>query len=622
MTEQHRAPAATSSHRALRKDVIRALVILLAIVALVLTSSALNLVPGVSAAEGVKKAVIVAGPVHSLTAKYKAYAKDIADAAEAQGMETIRIFHPYAPAKRVRNQAQGADLFVYVGHGNGWPSPYGPFQEDTKNGLGLDPLDKEKRSPNTVIYKGANWLRDNLELAPNAVVILSHLSYASGNASSGMPIPTRSVAVQRVDNFANGFLSIGARVVWALGWQPGADIVDALHTEDATMDAVFQTRYREPVNPRNGWIGHDPGYYDSERIPGARIHIDPHPSEGYLRGVTGDLAFTTTAWRDATAQPPDTTAPVVSELRVSQAPGTISTASSSAPVFTPNGDGLSDTIGIAYKLSEGAFLELKVKRDGKVVRRASSWALGGAGSVVWNGRNDNGRYAAEGKYNVFLTPTDKAGNKGAPKSVSVRLLNSVKNPKASRELFWARDGDGLAATTALKARLTRTAAVSWIVRNRQGTIVRRGIVNEERPAGDVRFVWDGTNDDGKPVPSGLYTARVKVQTAAGWYAHELKVRNMPFKAWTRTWTRQRGDTVTLKVTSAEPLQRKPVVTANQKGIAKYTVPPKKVRKVGTNLYKVVIKTKAKSKPGGMAVRVTGVDKGGGTNTKVFTIKLT
>ncbi len=37
-------------------------------------------------------------------------------------MEVVRIFHPNAPAYRVKNLAQGADLFVYVGHGNGWPS--------------------------------------------------------------------------------------------------------------------------------------------------------------------------------------------------------------------------------------------------------------------------------------------------------------------------------------------------------------------------------------------------------------------------------------------------------------------------------------------------------------------
>ncbi len=310
MPTHHRTAAQPTRSRgsARRRDAIRLAAVVLAVVALILTSSALNWVSRVSAADEIpapKKAVIVSGPVHSLTDRYKDYARAIADAAEAQGMDVRRIFHPNATKARVKKHANGADLFVYVGHGNGWPSPYGPFQEDTKNGLGLNPDDPAKRTTSNVVYKGADWLRANIELAPNAVVILSHLSYASGNASSGMPIPTRDVAVQRVDNFANGFLSIGARVVWALGWQPGADVVDALYEEDATMDAVFMTRYRSGVNPLNGWIGHDPGYYASARIPGATVHIDPDPGYGYLRGITGDLDFTTTEWRDAAALPAD-----------------------------------------------------------------------------------------------------------------------------------------------------------------------------------------------------------------------------------------------------------------------------------------------------------------------------
>ena len=32
--------------------------------------------------------------------------------------------------------SQGANLFIYLGHGNGWPSPYGPFERYTKDGLG------------------------------------------------------------------------------------------------------------------------------------------------------------------------------------------------------------------------------------------------------------------------------------------------------------------------------------------------------------------------------------------------------------------------------------------------------------------------------------------------------
>jgi flagellar hook assembly protein FlgD len=602
-----------------RRDVLRLLAIVLSVLGLLLTSSALNLVTPVRAADEPQKAVIVAGPVHSQTDKYKRYCKAIANAAEAQGMDVVRIFHPYAPAAKVRSKGQGAHLFVYCGHGNGWPSAYGPFQENTKNGLGLDVADPEKRSPNNVVYKGADWLRENLELAPNAVVVLSHLSYASGNASSGMPIPSRDVARQRVDNFANGFLSIGARAVWALGWQPGADIVDALHVEDATMEAVFMTRYRDDVNPRNGWIGWQPGTYESERIPGATVYIDPDPSHGYLRGLTGDLAFTTTEWREAGARPPDTTAPVLSSVKARFDTRTIS--GSSVPVFTPNGDGLSDSAAIGFELSEGAFLEVKVKRDGSLVRRFSTWAQAGSGTVRWDGRKDNGKAAAEGTFNVFLKATDRAGNVSDARSTKVKLLDTVRRPTAEPGLFWAKDGDALAPSSVIKAKLRREATVSLVIRDRGGKVVRRAIDAEVRSPGTVRYAWDGKNDAGTYVGDDLFTARVTVKRPAGSLAHEVGLRHMPFTAWTRSWTRARGDTITLKLTAAEAQSGKPEVTANQKGIDRYTVPARKITRVSSTQFRVVIATKAESRAGAMKVRVKGTDKDGGLNSKVFTIRL-
>ena len=46
----------------------------------------------------------------------------------------------------------------------------------------------------------------SLKLAPGAIVILNHLCYASGNSEPGNPEPTVSVAHQRADNYAAGFL--------------------------------------------------------------------------------------------------------------------------------------------------------------------------------------------------------------------------------------------------------------------------------------------------------------------------------------------------------------------------------------------------------------------------------
>ena len=53
--------------------------------------------------------------------------EQVANAAEAQGMDVRRVFHPYATKKRVKKHSKGAHLLIYVGHGNGqraifaWP---------------------------------------------------------------------------------------------------------------------------------------------------------------------------------------------------------------------------------------------------------------------------------------------------------------------------------------------------------------------------------------------------------------------------------------------------------------------------------------------------------------------
>ena len=51
----------------------------------------------------------------------------------------VKLFTPNATWPAVKAAAQGASVFVYLGHGNGWPSIYPPFQTVTKDGLGLDP---------------------------------------------------------------------------------------------------------------------------------------------------------------------------------------------------------------------------------------------------------------------------------------------------------------------------------------------------------------------------------------------------------------------------------------------------------------------------------------------------
>ena len=162
-----------------------------------------------------QKAVIIVGPASGNTSEYLKQAEVLAKQAEAEGMTVNRVFTPRATWRRVLAVIQDANLVVYFGHGNGWPSPYSPFQEDTKDGFGLNPESGAGTSSPTQYY-GANKIRAKVRLAPHAVVLLYRLCYASGNAESGMrpmdprKASDRSIARQRVENFASGFLTVGA----------------------------------------------------------------------------------------------------------------------------------------------------------------------------------------------------------------------------------------------------------------------------------------------------------------------------------------------------------------------------------------------------------------------------
>ena len=106
-------------------------------------------------------------------------------------MHVCKVYTPHADAATVKAAAKGADLFVTLMHGNGYPKPNRSRQdgtglaslgdEKTAHGMGLDYVDKTtgKRG---LRYYGAEWVTSNLHLAPNAIVLLSHMWFTAGNS--------------------------------------------------------------------------------------------------------------------------------------------------------------------------------------------------------------------------------------------------------------------------------------------------------------------------------------------------------------------------------------------------------------------------------------------------------
>ena len=253
----------------------------IAVLTAVLLSVAVSAVP-VAAGSGAK-VVVVVGPVGDHNAHYKSDANDVVAEARRYTSNVVKLYTPNATWAAVKAAAQGASVFVYLGHGNGWPSIYPPFQTLTKDGLGLDPNSGADGSKH--VYYGEDYIRDNIRFAPNAVVLLFHLCYASGNTEPGLSQGTYAEARERVDNYGAGFIGAGARAVIAEGHpaHPVTNTIRQLFTTNRTLDAVFR------AGPT--WHGHLKGPFASQRTPGLRFEMDADTAapSGFYRSIVGDL---------------------------------------------------------------------------------------------------------------------------------------------------------------------------------------------------------------------------------------------------------------------------------------------------------------------------------------------
>ena len=229
----------------------------------------------VAAAARVPRVVLVVGPVGGLTNLYRSLANEAAAEASAAGAEVTKVYSPNATWSAVRHAIDGASIVVYLGHGNGWPSPYrDSLYPPTQNGFGLNPYSGGDDSSHQ--YFGESTV-DNVKLAPNAVVLLSHLCYASGNSEPGLAEGTQSMAIQRADNYAAGFIRAGAEAVVAEAHMGPAYYVRQLLRSQNSIEQIW---HDSPSNNGNTMT------LTSQRSRGFSERLDPdRPSGGYYRSL-------------------------------------------------------------------------------------------------------------------------------------------------------------------------------------------------------------------------------------------------------------------------------------------------------------------------------------------------
>ena len=257
--------------------------------ALVLVSATSAAAPEAKAATA--KVVIVVGPVGSSTGNYRDSARTLAAQARSYGAAVTEIYSPYATWAKVSKAVVGANLLIYLGHGNGWPSPYAPWRSTSKDGMGLN-ASYGAGNYNTKYY--GEWYMGKLGLASHAVVVLNRLCYASGNSEWGASNPSKSTAIRRVDNYGYGFIKGGAQAVFASGITSVSYVLKGLFkgSSSMTMHSLF---WSDPSRKVSYKIN-----FNSARISGVSARMDPYARNRYYRSVIGRMGTTVGQWRAGT----------------------------------------------------------------------------------------------------------------------------------------------------------------------------------------------------------------------------------------------------------------------------------------------------------------------------------
>ncbi len=228
------------------------------------------------------KVVLIVGPAGGATPYYRRLADEAAAAAVKLTPNVVKVYSPDATWANVKAAMQGASVVVYLGHGNGWPSVYSDALHPTsQDGFGLNP---HAGAADSHQYFGEEQIGSQVKLAPDAVVIFSHLCYASGNTEPGLAEGTLGQGQQRVDNYAAGFFKAGARAVIADSYLAPRYYLTAVLRGRQSIDAIW----KGAPNRNDHFL-----QFASVRTKDAIAQMDPdNLSSGFHRSIVMKASLT------------------------------------------------------------------------------------------------------------------------------------------------------------------------------------------------------------------------------------------------------------------------------------------------------------------------------------------
>lgn len=205
----------------------------------------------------------------------------------------------------------------------------------------------------------------------------------------------------------------------------------------------------------------------------------------------------------------DTTAPVV---EIAGPPG------SDGNIFSPDGDGNKDTLGITQTGSvEDLWTAEVLDAAGSLMRRWEFKDTAPA-QLVWDGKNDEGQNVPDGIYLYRLSSTDRAGNRGSAR-IDPIMINNQRAPigiMVDMPAF-SPNGDGVMDVLTLSPNVTvRSGIARWQIAVVDGSGKDRWTVSGTGAESlQAQYAFAGKDDAGLVLPDGTYRSRLFVVYANG-----------------------------------------------------------------------------------------------------------
>ena len=292
----------------------------------------------------------------------------------------------------------------------------------------------------------------------------------------------------------------------------------------------------------------------------------------------------TSTYRAPSSRPVTATQLAMFGITIDTVAPTISSASATSSLVSPNGDGIRDSVGVSLAAAGGATnWELRIRNSGGTTVRTIAGS-GAAATTSWNGRNDAGAVVPDGTYQAAIIAFDDAGNSaGRTFAVRVDTTPAVVATGASLVSF-SPNGDGTADSTTLSWHSNESAAGTAKI-YRGTTLVRTWTISARA---SWAVAWNGKKADGTVLADGHYRYRVDVRDAAGNRTVVEKAitidRTVGSLRWSRSFYPQDGDSLTPTSALSYKLTRQATTTLrifDARGTLVRTVWTNKVQAAGT-----------------------------------------